>query len=146
MSKLSPLNRQYRQKVSVNPNDPGGVAMCDGCGFWVNYSELRERRQYRGGWTPVGTGLFVCATCDDVPQPYYRKQVLPPDPVPLLNPRPDPSVTAPVLGSATSPTAAELASQAVFIPTYTAPASTATILYITTASQLGQQGWFGGGA
>lgn len=92
MSRLSPLNRQYRQKVHVDPRDPKGVAMCDGCGFWVSYETLREQVDFRGGWTPEKTGLFVCATCDDVPQPYYQRQVLPPDPVPLRNPRPDPNV------------------------------------------------------
>lgn len=143
MSALSPLNRQYRQKVHVDPRNPQGVAMCDGCGFWVNYPELREKQEYRGGWSPVGTGLFVCATCDDVPQPYYRRQVLSPDPVPLLNPRPDPSVTQPING--TTVTATSLATYS-FIDQPFPPASTATILYVTTASQLGQQGWFGGGA
>lgn len=146
MSKLSPLHRQYREKVFVDPKNPGGVAMCDGCGFWVNYSEIRERKQYRGGWSPVGTGLYVCKTCDDVPQPYYRRQVLQPDPVPLRHPRPDPSVTVVTAGTGTSPTRADLASQGNFIDQPFPPASTATILYITTASQLTQQGFFGGGA
>ena len=33
--------------------------------------------------------IWVCASCDDVPQPYYRRQLLRPDPVPVRNPRPD---------------------------------------------------------
>lgn len=145
MSRLSPLNRQFRDKVHVDPRNPRGVAMCDGCGFWVNYPELRERQEYRGGWAPVGTGLYVCKTCDDVPQPYYRRQVLAPDPVPLLNPRIDPSVTNVTAGTGTSPTPAQLTATAEWINVPFPPASTATILYITTATQLGQQGWFGGG-
>lgn len=145
MSRLSPLSRQFREKVFVDPRNPRGVGMCDGCGFWVNYPELREKQEYRGGWSPVGTGLFVCRTCDDVPQPYYRRQVLAPDPVPLLNPRPDPSVTQPINGSATYTTASGLTATAEWINTPFPPASTATILFVTTASQLTQQGWWGGG-
>ncbi len=145
MSRLSPLNRRQRVLVHVDPKHPVGVAMCDGCGLWVNAPHLRQRMEYRGGWSPVGTGLWVCGACDDVPQPYYRRQVLGPDPVPLAHPRPDPSVTPPVLGSATSVTATTLATQAEFINVAFPPASTATILYITTASQLTAQGFFGGG-
>ena len=95
MSRLSPLNRQYRKKVHVDPKSPEGVAMCQGCGFWVNAPELRQQYEYRGGWSPVPTGLWVCATCDDVPQPYFQKQVLPPDPIPLPHAFPDPAVSSP---------------------------------------------------
>lgn len=45
--------------------------------------------EFRGGSAPVGTGLMVCGTCDDVPNPYFSKQVLAPDPVPVRRPRPD---------------------------------------------------------
>lgn len=146
MSRLSPLSRQHRQRVRVDPRNPQGVAMCDGCGFWINADTLRQKMEYRGGWSPVPTGKWVCATCDDVPQPYYRRQVLGPDPVPLLHPRPDPSVTVVSAGTGTSPTATQLATQANFINQPFPPASTATILYVVLASQLAQNGWFGGGA
>lgn len=91
MSKLSPLNRPV-PRVKIKPGwtyDPVGFGICDGCGFAVMYSDLREKMEYRGGMTPVGTGLRVCGTCDDVPNPYFQLQVLRPDPVPLQNPRPD---------------------------------------------------------
>lgn len=89
MSALSPLHRKYRERPIVSWRDPAALAICDGCGFLVNHRHLREKVQYRGGNSPEPTGLFVCATCDDVPQPYFKKQVLPPDPVPVINPRPD---------------------------------------------------------
>ncbi len=46
---------------------------------------------YRGGTSPVWDGLLVCATCDDVPNPapQFSRLALQPDPVPLLNPRPE---------------------------------------------------------
>lgn len=52
------------------------------------YDHLVEKKEFRGGSVPVGTGLFVCGVCDDVPNPYFSKLVLPPDPVPVKNPRP----------------------------------------------------------
>jgi hypothetical protein len=55
----------------------------------VQHTQLREKKDYRGGSVPVGLSLQVCASCDDVPQPYYRRLLLKPDPVPLKNPRPD---------------------------------------------------------
>jgi hypothetical protein len=60
----------------------------------VQHTELREKKDYRGGSTPVGISLRVCASCDDVPQPYYRRLLLKPDPIPLKNPRPDTQDTA----------------------------------------------------
>lgn len=81
--------RKRRTEPRFNARDPRGIAICDGCGFLVQHSHLREKKEYRGGSVPVGTGLMVCASCDDVPQPYFRRQLLRPDPVPLRNPRPD---------------------------------------------------------
>lgn len=78
-----------RRPAVISASDPRALAICDGCGFQVNHRHLRERREYRGGSTPVGTGLMVCGVCDDTPQPYYSRQVLAPDPVPVRNPRPD---------------------------------------------------------
>jgi hypothetical protein len=81
--------RKRRTKPRFNAKDPRGIAICDGCGFLVQHSHLREKKEYRGGTVPVGLGLYVCASCDDQPQPYYRRLLLKPDPVPLRNPRPD---------------------------------------------------------
>ena len=81
--------RKRRTKPKFDAKDPRGIAICDGCGFLVQHNHLREKKDYRGGTTPVGLSLMVCASCDDVPQPYYRRLLLKPDPVPLQNPRPD---------------------------------------------------------
>jgi hypothetical protein len=89
MSRLSPLHLKSRAPIVINARDPKGVAVCDGCGFWTMHEHLVERKEYRGGTTPVGTGFFVCGVCDDVPNPYFSKIVLGPDPVPLKNARPE---------------------------------------------------------
>jgi hypothetical protein len=81
--------RKHRTQPQFDRKSPHGLAICDGCGFMVQHTELREKKDYRGGTTPVGLSLRVCASCDDIPQPYYRRLLLKPDPIPLKNPRPD---------------------------------------------------------
>ena len=81
--------RKQRTQPKFDAKNPKGIAICDGCGFLVQHSHLREKKDYRGGSVPVGLSLYVCASCDDVPQPYYSRLLLRPDPVPLRNPRPD---------------------------------------------------------
>jgi hypothetical protein len=53
------------------------------------HDDMTWNMDFRGGMTPVRTGTFVCQKCIDVPQAYFQKQVLRPDPAPLPNPRPD---------------------------------------------------------
>lgn len=81
--------RKHRTQPTFDAKSPHGLAICDGCGFMIQHTQLREKKDYRGGSVPVGISLRVCASCDDVPQPYYRRLLLKPDPVPLKNPRPD---------------------------------------------------------
>jgi len=57
--------------------------------MWTMHDHLVEKKEFRGGAVPVGTNLYVCGVCDDVPNPYYSMLVLPPDPVPIKNPRPE---------------------------------------------------------
>lgn len=95
MSRLSPLNRKSRAPIVIDPKNPDSVAVCDGCGRWTMHDHLVEKKEYRGGVTPVGTGFYVCGVCDDVPNPYFSKMVLAPDPVPIPNPRPQNYTTDP---------------------------------------------------
>lgn len=85
------LERRARTPLIIDVNDPRAVAACDGCGFLVNHKDLKKDMQYRGGSTPVWTGFLVCTKCLDVPNqaPQFKRITLPPDPVPVENPRPD---------------------------------------------------------
>lgn len=83
------VRRGRRQAYRADASNPRAAALCDGCKFLVNHDTLRKQMQYRGGDTPVWTGQLVCGACLDVPQPYFKKQVLKPDPVPVRLPRPD---------------------------------------------------------
>jgi hypothetical protein len=81
--------RKRRTQPEFDAKNPRAVAICDGCGFLIQHDHLREKKDYRGGTVPVGLGIYVCASCDDVPQPYYRRLLLRVDPIPVRNPRPD---------------------------------------------------------
>lgn len=81
--------RKRRTQPEFDAKNPRAIAICDGCGFLIQHDHLREKKDYRGGTVPVGLGIYVCASCDDVPQPYYRRLLLRADPIPVRNPRPD---------------------------------------------------------
>ena len=75
--------------ASLDPQRPSAFAICDQCGFLVNHRDLRWEMQYRGNKIEK-TGFLVCPTCWDEPNPTLQPKVLPPDPVPVLNPRAEP--------------------------------------------------------
>lgn len=73
-------------KCVTDPNKPRAQGVCDDCGEWFQLSTLRKQMQYMGT-SPRWTGYLVCSRCLDVPQPQLKPQRLPPDPVPVPNPR-----------------------------------------------------------
>lgn len=90
-------SRNRRRPPRFDASNPQAIAICDGCGFLVQHNTLSEQREYRGGTVPVGTGVYKCPSCIDQPQPYFSRQLLRPDPVPVRNPRPDSNPTNRVL-------------------------------------------------
>ena len=56
--------------------------------MWVNHHKLIWQHQWQGTQL-VNLNLLVCQTCLDVPQPQLKARILPPDPVPIANPRPE---------------------------------------------------------
>ena len=73
----------------LDPQRPMAFAICERCGFMYRHCDLRWDTQFHGKQIRR-TGYLVCASCNDVPNPTLRPIVLPPDPVPILNPRPEP--------------------------------------------------------
>lgn len=80
--------RHAKPSTYINAKDPKGAARCDGCAIAYPYPELRPQFDYRGGDSPVDTGLRKCRMCMDVPNEQMRKPVTKPDPIPLKYPRP----------------------------------------------------------
>lgn len=83
------VRRRSRPPVEISWDNPRALALCQGCQFLVNRDTMAEQREYRGGSVPVPTGFWKCPKCIDQPQPYFQRQVLPPDPVPVRMPFPD---------------------------------------------------------
>lgn len=70
----------------LDPRSPRAFGICERCGFLYNHSDLRWEVQFMGQYIQK-TGHLVCPTCWDTPNPQLKPKVLPPDPVPILNPR-----------------------------------------------------------
>lgn len=75
-------------RARVSMRSPEAQAVCDRC--YLNYSLRDLTWQFQ--WSGVklqNLQLLVCKTCLDKPQPQLRTIVIPADPLPVLNPRPE---------------------------------------------------------
>ena len=75
--------------AQVSARAPRATAICDRCGFMFNHDELQWQWDWLQGPRLFNLRILVCRTCLDVPQENGRTIVLPPDPVPIANPRPE---------------------------------------------------------
>jgi hypothetical protein len=73
-------------RVEVDTSDPRAAARCGRCYCWINHHKLQWQMRW-SGMNLVNTGLLVCPRCLDDPNPQERALVLPPDPIPIRNPR-----------------------------------------------------------
>lgn len=71
----------------VDANNPRAFAICDRCGSTYNRVNLRAQQEW-AGTRIVSKNILVCASCWDPPTPFLRVFTLPPDPVPVVDPRP----------------------------------------------------------
>lgn len=78
-------------KAVVDPRKPSAFAVCDRCGDWYNRPRLQFQKEWRGQ-ALVSTGFLVCERCLDIPFVQNRPLLLPPDPVPIENPRYEPFI------------------------------------------------------
>lgn len=96
---LGDLNGHSR----TSARNPQAAAVCDRCSFRYNLSDLSWQFQWAGS-TLMNTGFLVCRKCLDVPFDQYRTLILPPDPYPRENPRPDVQATPPAYPGQSLPT------------------------------------------
>lgn len=75
-------------KALVNPTSPRAFGVCDRCGFLYNHHKLKFQFDFAG---PVLQNLrfLVCDKCYDRPQEQKKPVILPADPIPVNNPRPE---------------------------------------------------------
>ena len=75
-------------RATADPSSPRAFGVCDRCGIWYNQHKLIFQYQW-AGVKLQNLRLLVCKTCLDVPQPQLKAKVLPPDPVPVQDSRPE---------------------------------------------------------
>lgn len=75
-------------RYKVDSNNPRAKAVCDFCGQLWQHSDLVWQFEWAGPRLQNQRQL-VCNPCNDKPQQQLRTIVLPPDPVPIQNPRPE---------------------------------------------------------
>lgn len=80
----------YRPKgkhVSISFDSPEALGICDYTGFVHLRKDLIRQMEWRGNRL-VWTGYYVGRDYLDIPNPQLKPPILPPDPVPVLDPRP----------------------------------------------------------
>lgn len=80
--------------AQIDARYPRATAICDRCGRMVNHDRLQWQYDFQRGPRLFNLRILVCESCLDVPQQNGRTIVLPPDPVPIRNPRPENYVNA----------------------------------------------------
>lgn len=75
-------------RAVTNPSYPRAFAVCDNCRFWYNHNKLKWQREWQGTQI-INKGFLVCKGCLDKPNPQLKARLMPPDPVPIANPRPE---------------------------------------------------------
>ncbi len=75
-------------RAITNPGRPEAFAVCDRCGLWHNHKNLSYQYEWQGTKLQ-NLNLLVSRECLDIPQPQLKARILPADPVPIMNPRPE---------------------------------------------------------
>lgn len=74
-------------RARINSRNPQAAAVCDRCGFVFNHVDLQWQFDYAGA-SMINKRILICNSCLDTPQQQLRAIVLPADPMPIINPRP----------------------------------------------------------
>ncbi len=75
-------------RARVDPTNPQAFGVCDRCRFLYNLVDLVFQHEWRGNRL-INLWLRVCRRCLDIPHEFTRPAILPPDPLPVYQPRPD---------------------------------------------------------
>lgn len=75
-------------RARISPRRPQAQGVCDRCGFRYPHAALKFQYDWQGPRL-ANLRILVCPACYDKPQEGLRTIVLPPDPMPIMNPRPE---------------------------------------------------------
>lgn len=78
----------HHSRYEVDPLYPRAKAVCDRCGQLWNHYKLTWQYQWVGPRLQ-NLRFLVCPECYDKPQPNIRRIIIPPDPTPIMNARPE---------------------------------------------------------
>jgi hypothetical protein len=81
--------RWHPKNAQVDADNPRAWGTCDRCGFVWNLDKLNWQYAYQGSMTPQNTRFLVCSRCNDPLNPQDAPLILPPDPLPVFNARPE---------------------------------------------------------
>jgi hypothetical protein len=79
-------NRPHGKHVRIDETAPRALGICDYTGFVHNRTDLVRQMEWRGN-AIVWTGFYVGRQYADKPNEQLRPPILPPDPVPIREPR-----------------------------------------------------------
>ena len=74
--------------ATIDQTNPRALGVCDRCGFLYNLYDLGKQQQWAGPKLQTYS-ILVCKGCTDKPQQQLRTIILPQDPVPVKNARPE---------------------------------------------------------
>jgi len=79
---------RYHGHARVDPQRPEAFGVCDRCGRLFNLNDLLWQFDWRGPRL-ANLRIRVCRQDLDKPFIFFRPIILPPDPVPVRDPRPE---------------------------------------------------------
>lgn len=82
------MSLRYPSHAKINPSAPRAIGVCDFCGQQWNLSELAFQYYWFGN-DYLSSGFRVCPPCYDVAAVFNRPIILGPDPIPVIQPRPE---------------------------------------------------------
>ena len=80
------MSKPKGKYVSIDPNNPEALGICDKTGFVFNRSQLVPQMEWIGN-SLQPTGFLVSKKFADTPNEQRRVSILKEDPVPVKNPR-----------------------------------------------------------
>ena len=80
--------RPHPQRAKTSATNPRAWGTCEACGFITNHEKLQWRYDWRGQRLQ-NLKILVCQYCIYKPQRQLGTIILPPDPVPIMNARPE---------------------------------------------------------
>lgn len=81
-------------RAEISSRQPRALGVCERCGFLWNLDRLAWQWDWQRGPRLFNLRKLVCPECYDKPQESGRTIILPPDPIPVQNSRPENYVNA----------------------------------------------------